>query len=242
MNIIVSEFVGTALLLLLGNSVVANTVLKKSYGYGGGIVAITLGWGVAVFIGASVAHKSGGQINPAVTLAFAALHKVAWSDVPKYLIGQLLGAMTGAGLTYLAYKKQFDENGGKGTLGIFSTIPNIRHDISNFITELIGTFTLVLWILESPSISVTPSGTGIDFGNAALGYAAVMFVVIGIGLSLGGPTGYAINPARDLGPRIVYAFILPMKNKDNPSWNYAYIPVLAPIMGAILAAAVSKLI
>jgi glycerol uptake facilitator protein len=240
MSALVSEFFGTTLLVLLGTSVVANCALKKSYGYGSGIVAITLGWGMAVFIGASVAHSSGGHINPAVTLTFAVLGKLAWSKVPAYLLGQFLGAMFGAYLTYLAYKEQFKADETGKTLGIFSTIPVVRNYVSNFITECIGTFVLLFWILQNPAISLGQNNI-VDFGNSALGYAAVMFVVVGIGLSLGGPTGYAINPARDLGPRIVYS-LLPLKKKQDPDWSYAYIPIVAPLLGGLFAAIIYKIV
>lgn len=227
------ELLGTLLLTLLGCGVVANVALKKTNGSNGGYLLVTFGWGMAVFVGASVASASGAHLNPAVTLALASTHKVPFNYVPIYIIAQLLGAFLGAVLCWLVYKLQFDNDTESNKLGIFSTIPAIRNTTWNFITEAIGTFVLIIWILYTPSTRPTASG-GIDFGNSALGYAAVMFVVIGIGASLGGPTGYAINPARDLGPRIAHA-ILPIKGKGSSDWNYSWVPILGPIAGSLIA-------
>jgi len=217
------EMLGTAGLIVLGAGVVANVVLKKTLGNNGGWLLITFGWGFAVFVGASIAAPSGAHINPAVTLGLLAADKLDWADVPAYLLGQMVGAFLGAVLTWLAYKLQFDTHDEpQNTRGIFCTGPTVPNYTWNLVTEIIGTFVLVFWILLTPK------------SNAALGYAAVSFVVVSIGASLGGPTGYAINPARDLGPRIAYA-ILPIKGKGSPEWNYSWVPVAGPIIGGVLA-------
>ncbi|HET6290605.1 MAG TPA: MIP/aquaporin family protein [Amycolatopsis sp.] len=236
--IFVWELLGTAVLILLGNGVVANHVLRKNNGHNGGIVMITLGWAFAVFAGASIAAPSGAHLNPAVTLGLAIADKTKWADVPIYFAGQLIGAILGAVLCWAAYKLQFDDHPrGDETLGIFSTAPQIPNKAWNLVTEIIGTFVLVAWILLSPVYAnATAEGGTPNFGNSALGYAGVAFVVLVIGQSLGGPTGYAINPARDLGPRIAYAFLLPIKNKANPNWGYSWIPVAGPLVGSALAA------
>ena len=228
------EMLGTAALILLGAGVVANVVLKKTLGTGGGWLLITIAWGFAVFVGASIANPTGAHINPAVTIGLAVADKTEWADVPAYLIGQLVGAFVGAVLAWLTYKVQFDTHDDPaGTRGIFSTGPTVPSYLWNTVTEVIATFALVLWILLSPGAAAGPDGVP-TFGNSALGYGAVSFVVIGIGASLGGPTGYAINPARDLGPRIAYA-ILPIKGKGSPEWNYSWVPVVGPLIGAVLA-------
>lgn len=223
-DIFVWEMLGTAALILLGAGVVANVVLKKTLGNSGGWLLINLGWGFAVFIGASIAAPSGAHINPAVTVGLATADKLDWDKVPIYFAGQMVGAFIGAVLAYLTYKKQFDTHDEpQNTLGIFSTGPTVPSYLWNTVTEVIGTFVLIFWILTNPT------------GNVALGYAAVAFVVMGIGHSLGGPTGYAINPARDLGPRIAYA-LLPIKGKGTPNWAYAWVPVVGPLIGAVIAA------
>jgi glycerol uptake facilitator len=233
-EIVLWEMLGTAGLILLGAGVVANVVLKKTLGTGGGWLLINIGWGFAVFVGASIANPSGAHLNPAVTFGLAIADKTDWADVPAYLIGQMLGAFIGAVLAWAAYKLQFDTHDEpQNTRGIFSTGPTVPNYGWNLVTEIIGTFVLVFWILLSPGASAGDDGVP-TFGNSALGYAAVAFVVISIGASLGGPTGYAINPARDLGPRIAYA-ILPIKGKGSPDWNYSWVPVAGPLVGGILA-------
>jgi glycerol uptake facilitator protein len=237
--IVVWELLGTALLVLLGTGVVANNVLRKTYGNAGGILFITFGWGFAVFAGASVADKSGANLNPAVTLGLAIAKKISWDKVPYYFLGEMLGAIIGAILCWAAYKLQFDQHDEpENTLGIFSTIPTIPNKVWNLVTEIIGTFVLVFWILESPSATASVHGVP-TFGNSALGYAGVAFVVLVIGNSLGGPTGYAINPARDLGPRIAYAWILPIKGKGSPQWGYSWVPIVGPLVGGAIAALLS---
>lgn len=235
--IIVWELLGTAALILLGNGVVANHVLRKNNGHNAGFLFINFGWAFAVFTGASIAAPSGAHLNPAVTLGLAIADKTKWADVPLYFIGQFAGAILGAVLCWAAYKLQFDDHPEpENTLGIFSTAPQIANTAWNLVTEVIGTFVLVAWILLSP-VAAKASADGVPtFGNSALGYAGVSFVVLVIGTSLGGPTGYAINPARDLGPRIAYAFLLPIKNKANANWGYSWIPVVGPLVGGALAA------
>ena len=228
-DIFIWEFLGTTVLCLLGNGSVAAVVLKNSYSHGGGgdWLIIVLGWGFGVFAGASVAGPSGAHINPAVTLAVAISGGIPWSSVPVYWAAQMLGGIVGATLCWAAFKLQFDAmDDNSGTRGIFCTSPSVRRFRWNIVTEIIATFVLILWILTDPK------------SNASLGYAAVSFVVITIGFGLGGPTGYAINPARDLGPRIAYWF-LPIKGKAGPDWRYSWVPVLGPLIGAAAAAGLS---
>jgi glycerol uptake facilitator protein len=233
--IFIWELLGTAVLILLGNGVVANHVLRKNNGHNAGTLFITFGWAFGVFAGASIAAPSQAHLNPAVTLGLAMAGKTPWADVPFYILGQMVGAILGAVLCWAAYKLQFDDHPEPAeTLGIFSTAPQIPNKVWNLVTEIIGTFVLVAWILLSP-VYATSGGTP-NFGNSALGYAGVSFVVLVIGISLGGPTGYAINPARDLGPRIAYSFILPIKNKRDGNWGYSWIPVLGPLVGGAIAA------
>jgi glycerol uptake facilitator protein len=226
------EMLGTAGLILLGAGVVANVVLKKTLGSGGGWLLINIGWGFAVFVGATLAAPSGAHINPAVTLGLlSAGVGPGWDLLPAYLLGQMVGAILGATLAWAAYKLQFDTHDDPaGTRGIFCTGPTVPNYGWNLVTEIIGTFVLVFWIVTGGAAQGEP-----------LGYAAVAFVVIGIGASLGGPTGYAINPARDLGPRIAYA-LLPIKGKGSPDWNYSWVPVAGPLIGGILAGLVSQLL
>lgn len=225
-DIFVWEFLGTALLCLLGSGSVAAVTLKNSFSHGGGgdWLIIVIGWGFGVFAGASVADPSGGHINPAVTLAVAISGGVPWSSVPVYWVAQLLGGLVGASLCWAAFKLQFDGmEDNSGTRGIFCTSPAIRAFPWNITTEIIATFVLIIWIVTNPEI------------NQTLGYAGVSFVVITIGFGLGGPTGYAINPARDLGPRIAYA-LLPIRGKAGPDWGYSWVPVVGPLIGSALAA------
>ena len=233
------ETIGTAILIVLGTGVVATVILQKSKGFNGGWLLINFGWAMGVFVGASVAWRSGANLNPAVTLALAITGTTPWSQVPIYFLGQFLGAFLGAVLCWLAFKPLFDEEPNpEATLGIFSTGPAVRRPAWNVVTEVIGTFVLIFWILVSPVVSFGDApGTlsEVSLGNSGLGYAGVAFVVLAIGNSLGGPTGYAINPARDLGPRIAYA-ILPIRGKGSPDWGYSWVPVLGPLVGATLAA------
>jgi glycerol uptake facilitator protein len=222
------EFFGTMLLIVLGDGVVANVVLKKTKGNNSGWIVITFGWGMAVFVGVySMAAYSGAHINPAVSVALAAAGKFPWSDVPLYMAAQLLGAFTGAVIVWLAYKQHFDQTEeADHKLAVFSTAPEIRHPFHNLLTEVIGTFILAFGVLYI----VAP-----DKSLGSLDALPVALLVFGIGLSLGGPTGYAINPARDLGPRLAH-FILPIKNKRDSDWAYSWIPVAGPIIGGLIAA------
>ncbi len=224
-DIFVGETLGTAALILLGGGVCAAVTLKKSKALNAGWLAITFGWGFAVMIAAYMsASKSGAHLNPAVTLAIA-VDSGEWSKVPVYLGSQLLGAIIGAVLVWLTYLGQFQAN-EEPTLGIFSTGPEIRNPVQNLLTEIIATTVLCLAILTQ--------GLTKGLGLSGTGVLIVAFTVVGIGLSLGGPTGYAINPVRDLGPRIVHS-LLPIPNKGGSDWNYAWIPVLGPVLGGLLA-------
>lgn len=229
-DIFLSEFLGTAMLVLLGCGVVANAILAKTKGMGVGAdwLLINFGWGFAVFAGVYVAFKSGAHINPAVTIGLAVEGTTEWSDVPAYLIGQFVGAFVGAIVCWLAYYQHYDQSeDAAAKLATFSTGPQIRSYSWNLVTEIIGTFVLVYVIL---AFGGTPSG---------LGPLAVALLVVGIGASLGGPTGYAINPARDLGPRIAHA-LLPIRGKGDSDWGYSWVPVVGPIVGGVLAALLAK--
>jgi glycerol uptake facilitator protein len=229
-----AEIVGTALLLLLGTGVVANVVLIKTNGFNGGPLMINFGWGLAVFAGVEASYASGAHLNPAVTLGLVANGATSFGSaatpvdvnaltVIAYIGAQLIGAIIGAVVVWLAYKQHFDEEPEPANkLGVFSTGPAIRSYGWNLVTEIIGTFVLVFVVILFGS---TPSG---------LGPLAVALLVVGIGASLGGPTGYAINPARDLGPRIAHA-ILPIPGKGDSDWGYSWIPVVGPIIGGVLA-------
>lgn len=222
------ELIGTAILVLLGDGVVANVVLKQTKGNNAGWVVINFGWAMAVFVGVLVsAAASNAHLNPAVTLGLALAGKFSWNHVLPYLAGQGLGACLGACLVWLQYRLHFaitDDRDAK--LAVFCTGPQLRSAFSNFVSEVLGTFVLIFAVLRISS----PQG-----GLGSLDALPVALVVLGIGLSLGGTTGYAINPARDLGPRVMHA-LLPIPNKRDSDWGYAWIPVLAPMAGALLAA------
>jgi len=239
MNEYIAEFIGTALLVLLGNGVVANVVLKGTKGHDGGWIVITIGWGLAVFVGVAVAGPvSGAHINPAVTLGLAISGMFPWAEVAPFILAQMLGAMSGAFIVWLFYKDHFNQTENKGAiLASYSTAPAIRKKSSNFISETIGTFVLVFVILyiAEPALNL-PGVDNAKIGLGTLGALPVALLVTAIGLSLGGTTGYAINPARDLGPRIMHT-ILPMKEKGDSDWNYSWIPVFGPFTGAAIAAA-----
>jgi glycerol uptake facilitator protein len=230
----IGELIGTTLLIVLGDGVVANVVLSKTKGYSGGLIAITFGWSMAVFVGVYVsAASSGAHLNPAVTIALAYAGKFEWGNVLLYIVAQFIGAMLGAFLVWLAYKQHFDETeDANNKLGVFCTAPAKRSRPHNFVTEFIGTFVFMFAVL-----SITKSSSNLG----SLDALPVALVVLAIGLSLGGPTGYAINPARDLGPRIMH-FLLPIKNKRDSDWAYSWIPVVAPVSGALLAAFVYGLV
>ena len=223
----VAEFVGTTLIIIIGNGVVANVVLPKTKGNNGGLISIVLGWMIAVFVGVYVtASSSGAHLNPAVTFALAAAGKFDWALVPSYLLAQMLGAMLGAFIVWMIYKDHINEaESAADKLALFSTGPSNRKLPQNFITETIATLVFVLGILF-----IKPADTNLG----ALSALPVALLVGGIGFGLGGPTGWAINPARDLGPRIMH-FILPIKGKGGSDWVYAPVPVFGPIVGGILA-------
>ncbi|WP_354576544.1 MIP/aquaporin family protein [Frigoribacterium sp. UYMn621] len=230
-----SEIVGTFLLLLLGGGVVANVALAKTKGFNGGFLMVTFGWGLAVFAGVTAAYYSGAHLNPAVTIGLAVNDPAKWpiGTVLVYLAGQLIGAFLGAVGVWLAYKQHFDDEPDPANkLGVFSTGPAIRSYGWNVVTEVIGTFVLVFVVIAFGRGG--DAGTNTPAGLAALGAVPVALLVVGIGASLGGPTGYAINPARDLGPRIAHA-ILPIKGKGGSDWSYAWVPIVGPLVGGALA-------
>jgi glycerol uptake facilitator protein len=231
----VGEIVGTMLLILLGDGVVANVLLAKTKGNNSGWIVITTAWAMAVFVGVfAVAAYSGAHINPAVTIGLAIAGKFDWGQVPIYIIGQFIGAFLGATLVWLAYYPHWAETESKPLkLAVFCTAPAIRNPVWNTVTEIIGTFALMFGVFL-----IRGAAAG-DMG--ALGAIPVAFLVWVIGLSLGGPTGYAINPARDLGPRIAH-FILPIAGKGDSDWGYSWIPVVGPIIGAAIAAGVYMLL
>ena len=229
MNAFFAELFGTAIIIVFGGGVVANVLLSKTKGNNSGWIVITFGWAVGVFTGVLIAAPvSGAHLNPAVTLALALAGKFSYSLIPVYICAQLLGAMFGAFLVWLAYKKHFDETDNADyKLAVFCTAPNIRSYWYNVLTEIIGTYVLSLAVLYMAAPEV---------GLGALNALPVAIVVLGIGLSLGGPTGYAINPARDLGPRLIH-FMLPIPGKRDSDWSYSWVPVLGPLLGASIAAA-----
>lgn len=228
------EFIGTGLLIFLGQSVVSNVVLEKTKGQNSGWIVISFGWAMAVFAGVFCsAASSKAHLNPAVTLAFAVLGKFPWQLVPLYISAQLLGAMAGSLMAWLCFRLHFEKTAdANAKLAVFCTAPAIRSYGDNLVTETIATFVLILGILfiTSPSNSL-----------GALDALPVSLLVLGIGLGPGGPTGYAINPARDLGPRIMHT-ILPVPGKRDGDWSYAWIPVLGPILGSLLAVLIFKVL
>ncbi|WP_214747852.1 MULTISPECIES: MIP/aquaporin family protein [unclassified Exiguobacterium] len=232
MNNFVLEMIGTMILILLGDGVVAGVVLKKTKSENSGWIVITFAWGLAVMTAAFVAAESGAHLNPALTIALALNSDLPWADVPIYIAGQLVGAFIGAILVWLHYMKHFEATDDQAAkLGVFATGPAIRHTPSNLISEIIGTFVLVFGIL---ALGLT------TFGDGLKPFIVGLLVVV-IGLSLGGTTGYAINPARDLGPRIAHA-ILPIPNKGSSDWGYSWIPVVGPIIGGAIAVFIYQLI
>ncbi len=232
MTSFLGEIIGTALLILLGDGVVANVVLKGTKGNNSGWIVVTFGWAMAVFVGVFVsASASGGHLNPAVTVALATAGKFDWQQVPVYLLAQMIGACLGAFLVWAQYKSHIDvTESADDKLAVFCTAPAIRAAGVNLVSEIIGTFVLIYAVLHITS----PSG-----GLGSLDALPVALVVLVIGLSLGGTTGYAINPARDLGPRLMHA-LLPIPNKGSGDWNYAWIPVLGPIIGGLIAALIYR--
>lgn len=240
-----AEMIGTAMLILLGNGVVANVVLKGTKGHGGGLIVIAFGWAMAVFVAVfCVKDFSSAHLNPAVTIAMAVGKKTLWADVPSYLIAQMIGAIGGAILVYMFYRDHFNATDDPDAkMACFCTSPAIRNFRTAFFCEVVGTFVLVfpVFMISDPSMPPAAGGTKIAIGLGTLGALPVGLVVFAIGLSLGGTTGYAINPARDLGPRIAHA-LLPIRGKRDGDWGYAWIPVLAPLVGGALAAAAARAI
>lgn len=227
MLIFIAELIGTMMLILLGDGVVANVTLNKSGMKGAGSIQITFAWGLAVLVPAFIfGAASGAHFNPAVTIALALDGTIAWSTVPMYIIAQFLGAILGGCIVYLLFKAQFDATDDPGTkLGCFATGPSIPNAGLNLLSEIVGTFVLVFAI----------KGIGnVDGIAGGLNYLLVFGIIVSVGMSLGGLTGYAINPARDLGPRIAHAF-LPIKGKGDSNWGYAWVPVVGPIIGGVIA-------
>jgi glycerol uptake facilitator protein len=235
-----AEFLGTMILVLLGDGVVANVCLKGTKGCGGGWIVITMGWGLGVFTAVMIAEQfSGAHINPAVTIALAVARDFPWDKVPLFLAAQFLGGAAGAFLVWVFYKAHYDISTDPGAiLGTFATGPAIRRPALNLICEIIGTFVLLMAVLHAASPKLAMTGGDVKVGLGSLGAIPVAFVVIGIGLSLGGTTGYAINPARDLGPRLIHALV-PIRNKGTSDWGYSWVPIVGPILGALLAAFIS---
>lgn len=229
-----AEFVGTAILLAFGNGVVANVLLKQSKGMNGGWLLINFGWAMAVFLGVfAVSNYSGAHLNPAVSVCLALAGKFDWQHVPFYILCQLGGAFTGAVLMWLMYKDHFTITEDVDLkLAVFSTGPAIRKPLSNVLTEAVATglFLFLILMIIAPTNSL-----------GALDALPVALLVLGVGICLGGPTGYAINPARDLGPRIAH-FVLPLGRKGGSDWGYAWVPIVGPLLGSVLAALVYKLL
>lgn len=227
MSTFLAELVGTAILILLGDGVVAGCLLKHSKAENAGWIVITIAWGLAVTMGIyAVGSISGAHLNPAVTLAMAVIGSLPWSEVAPYIAAQMIGAFVGAVLVWLAYLPHWSKTEDQGSkLGIFATAPAIYSPAANFLTEAIGTFVLLFGILFIGKNDIAPG-----FAPVAVG-----LLIVSIGMSLGGPTGYAINPARDLGPRIAHA-VLPIPGKGSSQWNYAWVPVLGPLVGGVLGA------
>jgi glycerol uptake facilitator protein len=243
-----AELVGTAILIVLGNGVVANVVLGKTKGHGSGWIVITFGWGMAVYVAVFCVSKySGAHLNPAVTIALAASPRdeFRWSQVPLYVCGQMAGAFLGAVIVYLFYSEHFKAtDDGDAKLACFCTAPNIRSIPAAFFCEVVGTFMLVFPILLTVGPGFTldlgmPEKQNVNLNLGALGALPVGLLVFAIGLSLGGTTGYAINPARDLGPRLAHA-LLPIPGKRASDWGYAWVPVVGPLVGGLLATAAAN--
>jgi glycerol uptake facilitator protein len=247
MDNLLAETIGTALLVLLGGGVVANVLLARSKGHNSGWIVITVGWGVAVALAIyAVGRISGAHLNPAVTIGLASIGSFAWTDVPGYIAAQVLGAFLGATLVWLAYLPHWAITTDPGAkLGVFATGPAVRNPVANVITEIIGTAVLVFGVLAigANAQSLTRPNE-IDLSvvfSHGLQPLLVGILVLGIGVSLGGPTGYAINPARDFGPRLAHA-LLPIPGKGDSDWGYAWIPIVGPIIGGVLGALLFKIV
>jgi len=248
MQAFVAELVGTMILVILGDGVVANVVLARTKGNNGGWIVITTGWAMAVALAVyCVGRVSGAHLNPAVTIGLAAIGQFEWEQVGPYIAAQMIGAILGAVVVWLAYMNHFaatDDRGAK--LGVFCTGPEIRNIGANFVTEMIGTAMLLFGVLAiaANANEFVGEASGVDLSvvfATGINPLLVGFLVWGIGLSLGGPTGYAINPARDLGPRIAHA-ILPIPNKGSSDWGYALVPILGPIAGGVLGAVLFRMV
>lgn len=240
MSPFLAELVGTMILCTLGGGVVANVILNKSKGQNSGWIVITAGWALAVTVAVYAVNSiSGAHLNPAVTIGLAVIGKFSWSLVPRYILAQMIGAFLGGVLVWLAYLPHWRETADQGSkLAVFSTAPAIRHPVANLMTEIIGTAILVAGVLMILRPENLVPNSGWDKGFAPL---LVGLLVWAIGLSLGGPTGYAINPARDLGPRLAHAF-LPISGKGSSDWSYAWIPIVGPLIGGVLGAMLFKLL
>ena len=241
MEKIAAEAIGTMLLVLLGDGVVANVLLARSKGQNSGWIVITMGWGVAVALAVyTVGRISGAHLNPAVTVGLASIGSFPWPDVPGYIVAQVVGAFVGAALVWVAYLPHWAVTSDKDAkLGVFATGPAIRNSAANVVTEIIGTAVLVFGVLAIAENAQTLARPGaIDLSvvfTGALQPLLVGILVLGIGLSLGGPTGYAINPARDFGPRLAHA-VLPIAGKRDSDWSYAWIPIVGPLIGGVVGA------
>lgn len=239
-----AELIGTMFLVLLGDAVVANVLLKGTKGHNSGLIVIAFAWGLAVYIGVIVAGPySGAHLNPAVTLGFATAQLFPWAKVWYYMLAQILGGALGAFLVWAFYRDHFNQTEGKMTkLDCFCTSPAIPNKGANFLSELIATFVLLFTILSlhNPMLSAREL-SNVEFGLGSIGGLPVALLVVVIGMSLGGTTGYAINPARDLPPRFMHS-ILPMKYKGDSNWSYGWIPVIAPLCGAVIAALIFLLL
>ncbi len=229
-----AEMIGTMLLVVLGDGVVANVLLKQSKGQNGGWMVVATGWGLAVAVAVySVGTVSGAHINPAVTIGLAVIGQFSWAKVPAYILAQTIGAFLGAVVVWLAYLPHWEITEDKAAVrGVFCTAPGVRKGCANMLAELIGTFVLLVGVLAIPSVENLKPESGFSTG---FGPFLVGMLVWSIGLSLGGPTGYAINPARDLGPRLAH-FVLPIRGKTDSDWGYAWVPIAGPILGGVLGA------
>jgi len=240
MNPLIAEYLGTFILLLMGNGVCANGSLTGTFAKGADWVLISFGWGLGVFLGVIVAGpSSGAHLNPAVTIGLAVAGKFAWADVPLYILAQLLGAMSGAFLTWLLFADHYNLTEDPGTIkGTFCTSPAIKNTPRNVLSEVVGTFVLILVVLLIAVPEFKLAGiVDMKIGLGSVGALPVALLVVAIGMSLGGLTGYAINPARDLGPRIIHSLV-PIKTKGASDWGYAWVPIVGPVIGAVIAALV----
>jgi len=240
MNPLVAEYLGTFILILMGTGVCANSSLKDTFAKGADWVLISFGWGLGVYLGVIIAGpSSGAHLNPAVTIGLAVAGKFAWADAPLYIIAQLLGAISGAFLTWLLYADHYNRTEDSGTIkGTFCTSPAIKNTPRNVLSEVTGTFVLILVVLFIAGPEFKLAGLiDVKIGMGSVGALPVALLVVAIGMSMGGLTGYAINPARDLGPRIIHALV-PIKTKGTSDWGYAWIPIAGPILGAVIAAVV----